>query len=238
VTCDEVRDQLAEHLLGTLEPEVDLEIRRHLRGCVGCRRDMAALAEGVSTFARAAHDVAPPPELRDRVLSVLDEEWIDRAETETASSARSRRRLLWLAPAAALVAALVWGGVATGRASQWEEEAGRYHALLGALGGEDVRVGTLAPAGSRTITGSVVVYDSNVGQSWVLVLVRAPGMHGAADVNLSSSDRHTIRMHPLRFAAGGEASSWLVTSADLTSFDHLEIWDQGGPLASSEISTT
>jgi len=237
VTCDEVRDQLAEHLLGTLEPEVDLETRRHLRGCVGCRREMAALADGVSTFARAAHDVAPPPELRDRVLRVMDEEWTDRAETEPAQLGRSPRRLLWLAPVAALVAALVWGGVATERASRWEQEASRYHALLGVLGGEDVRVGRLSPVGSSAIAGSVVVYDSKVGQSWVLVLVRAPGTQGTAELSLSSADRHTIRLRPLRFSPGGEASSWLVTSADLRSFDHLEIWGQAGPLATSDISS-
>jgi hypothetical protein len=235
--CDEVRDQLAEHLLRTLEPPVDLQIRRHLRGCVGCRSEMGALADGVSTLALAAHDVAPPPELRERVLSVLDDEWTDRVVAEARPNQPWwARRVLWIATAAALVAALAWGGLATGRAARWEEEAGRYRALLGALGGEDVRVGTLSPAGSRAITGSVVVYDSNVGQSWVLVLVRAPGMRGSAELSLSS-DGHTIRLHPLRFAAGGEASSWLVTSADLSSFDHLEIWDDGGRLASSDVST-
>ena len=72
--CDEVREILAEHLLGTLAEPEDLQVRRHLRGCAGCRSDMAALGEGVSLFARAAHETPPPDGLRERVLSVLEEE--------------------------------------------------------------------------------------------------------------------------------------------------------------------
>ena len=46
MTCDEVRELLPEHLLGTLEGPEDLEVRRHLRGCAGCRTDMTALSRG------------------------------------------------------------------------------------------------------------------------------------------------------------------------------------------------
>ena len=72
------------------------------------------------------------------------------------------------------------------------------------------------------------MYDSDVEQSWVLVLVRAPGMTGDADVRLSSTSGKTIEMHPLEFSAGGESSSWLVTSADLQSFDRVTITDASG----------
>jgi hypothetical protein len=35
-------------------------------------------------------------------------------------------------------------------------------------------------------------------------------------------------MHPLEFSAGGESSSWLVTSANLQSFDTVTITDGSG----------
>ena len=60
MTCDQVREQLAEHLLGVLDPESDREIKRHLRGCAGCRAELASLGEGLATFARAAHQTEPP----------------------------------------------------------------------------------------------------------------------------------------------------------------------------------
>ncbi|MGZ4132829.1 MAG: zf-HC2 domain-containing protein, partial [Actinomycetota bacterium] len=63
MTCDEVRELLPEHLLGTLEGPEDLEVRRHLRACAGCRRELGALADGIDSFARAAHDRQPPDEL-------------------------------------------------------------------------------------------------------------------------------------------------------------------------------
>ena len=71
MTCDEVRELLPEHLLGTLDGPEDLEVRRHLRGCAGCRTDMAGLSEGVEWFARAAHDpvsVAPTNKTMLRIV--------------------------------------------------------------------------------------------------------------------------------------------------------------------------
>ncbi|HZP89630.1 MAG TPA: zf-HC2 domain-containing protein [Actinomycetota bacterium] len=235
MNCDEVRDQLAEYLLGTLERSADEQVRRHLRGCAGCRHEMAALAEGVSTFSRAAHQIEPPPELRDAVLAVLAEEW-----SETAPVRPIRRGVAWLArvaAAAAVVIALAVAGVSTVRAHRFETAASKYDALLGALGGENVRVGTLRPTGSNEVEGSAVLYDSKVGQSWALILVRAPGFTGRATVTLSSGSGRTITMHPLEFAEGGEASSWLVTSSSLKAFRSVTIRDAAGSVLATATVT-
>jgi len=235
VRCDEVRDQLAEHLLGTLPPSDDDRVRRHLRGCAGCRHEMAALAEGVSTFSRAAHQIEPPPELRDAVLAVLAEEWSETAPVRPLH--RPASRLVRAAAAAAVVIALAVAGVSTVRANRFEAAAGKYDALLGALGGENVRVGTLRPTGSNDVEGSAVLYDSKVGQSWALVLVRAPGFAGRATVTLTSESGRTITMHPLEFAEGGEASSWLVTSSSLKAFRSVTIRDATGSVLATATVT-
>ncbi len=233
MTCDRVREQLAEHLLGTLDEHTDAAVRRHLRGCAACRADAAALAEGVSTFARAAHDVEPPEHLRGRVLAVLAEEW-----SEGAPAVPAPRWTPWVgrvAAAVALVAALAWGVFATVRAERYEASAHRYESFLGVLGGEHVRVGELRATGARELQGSAVIYDSKVGQSWVLVLARAPGWEGAANVTLLAEDDTRIDLHPLEFGPGGEASTWLVTSSDLTDFERVNLWDGSGMLATTEV---
>jgi hypothetical protein len=226
-----VRDQLAEHLLGTLDEQVAVAVRTHLRGCAACRAEMAALAEGVSTFAAAAHDVDPPEELRDRVLTALEEEWDD-------VEATPRRRTAWLGRAAgiaALIAAIGWGAIATVQASRSQDAAEKYEAFLGVLGGEDVRVAELRAARSQELQGSVVIYDSKVGQSWVLVLCRAPGWEGTANVTMLAGGERTIDLHPMEFGPGGEASTWLVTASDLTGFERVNLWDDDGLIATADI---
>jgi hypothetical protein len=134
--------------------------------------------------------------------------------------------------AAALVAALAWGAVTTMRASDLQEAADKYEAFLGVLGGEDVRVGELRAEGSQELHGSVVIYDSKVGQSWVLVLVRAPGREGEANVTMVDGDRK-IDLHPVEFDPGGEGSTWLVTPWDLTGFERVNLWNDDGLIASA-----
>lgn len=231
MSCEAVRDHLTDYLLGTAGEGESLEIRRHLRACASCRRELATLGEGVVTLARATHDVAPPEELKARVLSVLTEEWAERPRERT----RVRRfRPMWVGAAAVLAAALAWGAVTTSRVAQVSEEAAKYESLLEALDGDDVRVGTLRAAGTRTVEGSFVLYDSEEAQSWVLVLVRAPGMEGEARVVLSSPTR-TIELHPVEFEPGGEGSTWLVTSANLRPFDRVRLIDQDGRLIASGV---
>jgi hypothetical protein len=235
VTCDDVREQLAEHLLGTLDEVTDGRVRSHLRSCGACRRDMAALAEGLDTFSRAAHEVAPPTPLRDRVLGTLADEW-----TDTAPEAPVRRRRPSIravvasgVAVAAVAASLAWGVSEAIVANRYEASASKYAAFLQVLGGKNVRFGRVEGAGAQQIDGSAVLYDSDVEQSWALILVRAPGMSGQASVTLSSSTGRTIEMHPLEFAEGGESSSWLVTSSDLQPFDRVMIRDASGALVAT-----
>src|SRR5207302_442468 len=110
--------------------------------------------------------------------------------------------------------------------------AAEYQAFLGALGGKDVRVGALHARGTQEVQGSVVMYDSDKGQSWILVLVRAPGESGQAHAMVSSPKRR-IELHPLRFDSGGEASTWLVTGSDISRFSHVRIVDAAGALLAS-----
>ncbi len=238
MTCEDVRSLLAEQALGTLTGADDLAVRRHLRSCAGCRAELAALGEGLAMFARAAHDQEPPSELAPRVLTVLEEEWRDTPATIPDRA----RRVQWLAVAAAIVIAatsVAWGIGEHHRASVVAYDAGSYTKLLNLLGGKDFRAGTLRPSGSTTIEGSVVLYDSHVDQSWGLVLLRAPGMVGPLEATLQSADGRSIKLRPMEFDSDGDASTWLVTSSDITTFDHLTIRSgDGSTVATADIVAT
>jgi len=233
VNCEDVREALPDYVLGSL-PELEMAaVRRHLRGCSACRSDQVALDEGVALFADAAHASPPPPELRERVMSVLAEEW---AETPETRQPFSRRLMRWPSLAAAVVllaGALIWGGVAQSKANEWHQDAVSYQHLLHTLGGRDVRVGVLSPAGHQVVDGTAVVYDSDRGQSWCLVLVKAAGFRGNMNVTLSSSTGQSIRMFPIQIDSGGEGSSWLVTGADLSSFSTIRLRAADGTLLAS-----
>src|SRR5437588_7168450 len=133
MTCEAVREHLAEHVLGTLPDELDARLGAHLRGCMSCRLERAALEEGVSTLASAAHQVEPPEGLKDRVLGVLEEE---RTETPAATR-RARPSLRRVAVAAAAVIVLVASaGVAawqSARAAHYHGVAAHYESFLEAL---------------------------------------------------------------------------------------------------------
>lgn len=188
------------------------------------------MADGVGTFAAAAHDVDPPGELRQRVLTTLEEEWDSAAPTRVRSRRPGR-----VALAAALAAALAWGAVATVLAVRSEEAADEYETFLAQLGGENVRVGALRTQGSQDLQGSVVIYESKVGQSWALVLCRAPGWEGTVNVTMLAGQERRIDLRPMELGPGGEGSTWLVTSSDLASYDRVNLWDESGVLASAEI---
>ena len=233
MTCEDIRERLAEHMLGALDEPDDLSVRRHLRGCAGCRREAAALAEGLATFSRAAHDLTPPPELKDRVGSALRQEWDDVPVIE-----RRPRPRVWLPVAAAivaLVASLSWGLGQHRHATLAAADASSYNTLLRTLGGKEFRVGTLQHAAGRTADGSVLVYESSHDQSWVALFVRAPGLVGQVTAKLSAPDGRSISMWPATLAQDGAGSTWLVTATDLASFDKVTVTSPDGSVLATAV---
>jgi hypothetical protein len=238
VRCEEVLDRLPDCTLGTLSDEDSAAVRAHLRGCAACRADADGLDTGLSMFASAAHEVEPPPELEERVLSVLAEEW---AETPSIAPRARRSFTPWLAVAASvvlLIGALAWGVGQQRDASRSNEliaqvqgDAQAYRDFLHSLGGKAVRTATLTATPGNAFSGTAVLYDSDVGQSWVLVLARRPVPSGKAFVTISSPDGgKPLRMFPITFDERGEGSTWLVTSADISTFEHVEVRDANGTL--------
>jgi Putative zinc-finger len=241
MTCEELRELLPEHLLGTVEGPEALEVRRHLRGCAGCREERTRLEEGVVALSRAAHDEEPPAELERRVLATLRDEWrdvVDVREPAGASTARGRGLRPGLLATAAVVAVLaivgsiVFGEVQMHRAQLAEIDAASYRNLLHTLGGEDFRVGSLRPAGDRPtagpiagpIAGQVLLYDGDPAadwRSWGILLVHAPPEVSTATATLIDPGGRTQALPPLRFE-NGEAHSWIV-SKDLSTYDRLTI---------------
>ena len=242
---DDVRLLLADHALGTLSADDEAKVDAHLRGCGSCRSEAAALATGAGALVLTAPSDDPPNDLRPLVMEAVKQEWAA-PDTDSAQGRGQHDRRRWLLPVVAAVIALLgigWGVQANMEASERQEAAAaseakaeRYEQFLGVLGGENVRVGSLVPSAEVDIHGSVVIYDSKVGQNWVLGLAQAPGLEGEATLVLRADDR-SIKLHPMEFGRGGEASAWLVTSSNLRAFDVFELRDEKGRvLATGELS--
>lgn len=240
MTCDDVRELLPDHVMGSLSEDDATAVRRHLRGCAACRADASRLDEGLGLFSVAAHAVEPPPELRERVLSTLAEEW---GEAE-ASAAPGRPRRLGLTPvrmlaAAAVIVALAavgWGVASQMRANEVRADALSYQRFLHSLGGRDVRVANLSAAAGGVVEGTAILYDSDRGQSWVLVVTRAPGMSGQVTPVLRARDGGSIRMHPITLDPGGDGSTWFLTAADISRFSSVQLVGVDGRVLASGVA--
>jgi anti-sigma factor RsiW len=232
MTHEQVREQLPEHLLGSLTDIDDAAIRRHLRGCAECRDERTRLEDGIAALSYAAEQ-DPPEELRDRVLEVLADEWDAPEEPEVAPHpARAPRApWRWLAVAAAIVLIAVsagWGVAQARHANRVQADASSYQTLLASLGGKEFRVGTINSADGVQMYGTVVLYDGKQGQdwnSWGLTMVHSQSYTGEARAMLLGSDGRTLELPPLRF-----------TNEDLTPFDQLVITSpDGSVLANARI---
>jgi Putative zinc-finger len=244
MTCDEVLQLLPDHAMGTLSETEEAAVRRHLRGCGACRADAQSLDSGVAMFASAAHVAEPPPELRSRVMTALQEEWADAdrsVEDGAAESGRSARHtarwnggrtIRWLAVAAvvlALGAAVSWGAVQHGQLSAARGDQASYQRFLHLLGGKEVRVAKLHPTTGVEVTGTAVLYDSDRHESWGVFEMTAPGYDQPLTVRLVSTTGETLDApFPVKLGSDGHGSGWLGTAADISSFKTVLILDPAG----------
>jgi anti-sigma-K factor RskA len=244
MTCEQVRDLLPEHLLGSLDGDADARVEHHLRGCTDCRAERLRLEDGVATLAYATHETAPPDELREHVLAVLDDEW--HASDEHPAEAdvvpmRRRATVAWIAVAAAVI--LIAGSFAFAvlqrqHAVRVSADAASYQSLLSTLGGKEFRLGQLQSANDTGVSGKVILYDGDPKQgwnSWGIVLAHGPADLTNARAALVGPDGESMELPPLKFS-DGEGSTWLVTHDDLTNYDELVITSHGQVLASARIA--
>lgn len=237
-TCDDVRTQLPDFVLGSLEGRDELDVRRHLRGCGACRRELDALREGLGVFASTLQRPAPP-ELHDRVMDVLSEEW-----TEVSGPTRSRGpapRGWRIALAASLVLAVVagtFGLVQLGRARDATKDAASFRTVLATLGGTGFKVGALEASSDTPVEGSVVAYESSKDQSFVVVFVRTPDLEGDGSLLVSRSDGTTWDPGPIEFDGDGDAAVWWVTDRSIAPMTGLTVTaPDGSPLATAGLRT-
>ena len=244
MTCEQVRELLPEHLLGSLDDDADSRVEHHLRGCTDCRAEQLRLEDGVAALSYATHEAEPPAELRDHVLAVLDEEW-HTPEDEPAKTnvvpMRRRSPMRWVAVAAACILIVGSFGFAVAQsqhAARVQADASSYQALLSTLGGKEFRLGQLQSSTGTGVSGKVILYDGDPNQgwnSWGIVLAHGPNDLTDAQAVLTGPNGESMQLPPLEFS-DGEGSTWLVTHEDLTHYDTLLITSHGHVLASARIA--
>jgi hypothetical protein len=236
--CEDARPLLPDFVLGSLEGAGHLDVRRHLRGCSGCRRELDALREGVGVFASTMERSAPT-ELHDRVMNVLTEEWTD-ADSSWRSLGRVPRgwRIAIAASLALAVLAATFGIIQLGRARDATADATSFRTVLATLGGTGFKVGTLEPASPVPVEGSVVAYESSNDQSFVVVFVRTPELTGEGELLVSRSDGTSWDPGPIEFDGDGDAAVWWVTDRSIASMTGLTVnAPDGSTLATAGIRT-
>jgi anti-sigma-K factor RskA len=109
---------VAPYALHALDDGEGRQFEEHLAGCERCREELAGLKEAAAGLAYGAGGPAPPPQLRERILTQA------RGERQNVASLSARRRK-WTLPlgAAAAVAAAVAIGVGTWAATRPSESA-------------------------------------------------------------------------------------------------------------------
>jgi hypothetical protein len=257
VTCEETLQLLPDSALGTLSDIEEAAVRHHLRGCGACRGDAMTLDSGVAMFAAAAHAADPPPELRERVMSALSEEWAaaDR-QGPAIPSPRSHRRgparpslaTRILAVAAVVIAlggAIAWGVTeqrhasdATSRLAAVTEDASAYQRFLTALGGKEVRVAKLHAVSRVVVGGTAILYDSDRHESWGLVELNAPGYRKPIKVTLVSSSGDRIDFpFAVEIDQDGHGATWLVTAADISTFRTVQLRGPDGAVLATGVTS-
>jgi anti-sigma-K factor RskA len=138
------QEDAAAYALGALDESEARAFEEHLAQCPRCRDELAALREAVGALPGAAPDVAPPPELKQRVMATVRAEAPLRARSHDAAEpagppAKPERSRPWpwrrtprvaiaAAAALAIVVAVVAVTLSVGSGATTRTYAGVVHA--------------------------------------------------------------------------------------------------------------
>ena len=92
-------DEVASYVLGALPDDEHERFEAHLETCEECRREVADLQVAADALPLAAVQLVPPPELKDRLMTVVrsEAELLQTAEAPARQAAppREKRRRWW-----------------------------------------------------------------------------------------------------------------------------------------------
>jgi anti-sigma-K factor RskA len=157
-------DDVAPYLLGALERPDAERFERHLAGCELCQADVERLRPAVDALPASAEQIAPPAELRARIMADVKREAAQRRRAEKPSRARPG----WLRPMPALAAAcvllLVGVGVGIGLSGDETRTVDGQVAIAGATAELELDDGS----GELHVTGMPSPPSDRVWQVWLV----------------------------------------------------------------------
>lgn len=233
LACAEVRDRLADRVLGALSEEEGREVTRHLEWCAGCRKELAELEEGVAAVGLALEPIAPPVELEAKVLRAVGE--------AAGLTARERRRFRIVTAVSVVmtfvaIISLSWAAVTAGRFGRLQEETGRardqaaqLNALLQAFGANQILPVRLGPVQEQTGGGQAQIYLADDLPDWVLVIAGGlPAEAGPYSASLVHATGVEVPVGELYTAREGQVSAYRFFGQDLTAFRTVVVTDRHG----------
>jgi anti-sigma-K factor RskA len=159
---------LAPYALDALDHEEERSFEDHLAGCERCREELAGLREAAASLAYGAEGPAPPPALKERILT--------QARAERPNVASLPRRRSWTAPtaAAAALAAAVALGIGVWSATR-PAATDPFASVLAKPGAKVVRMngrGVVAVAPDGTAALALAVPKAPAGKTYEAWVIR------------------------------------------------------------------
>jgi anti-sigma-K factor RskA len=125
-------EDVAPYALGALPEGEARDFERHLRSCELCQTDLETLRPAVDALPYATESVAPPPELRRRIMGVVEADAKARRASER--DRRERRFSFRPLPALAAACAVLVVGVVLGTSLTGGEDVRRIDGQVTAAG--------------------------------------------------------------------------------------------------------
>ncbi|MDP8956958.1 MAG: zf-HC2 domain-containing protein [Actinomycetota bacterium] len=230
MSCAEVKELLADHIVGSLSAMDAQRVDRHLARCAECRRERAALEEGMASMAFALPPIDPPPNLGERIAGRVA------AATAGKPASPTRVRALAAATMAAIlvaVGALGWAVAERGQVNlvrrQQVQNVKQLTEALKAVGARPYRADLLPARQEKKGFGSVAIYSATRVNDFILVGVVLPDDDAPPyTVKTTDPDGRVLSRGTLSKTNNGDWVFYESTQANLSHAISVSVMDRSG----------
>ena len=162
------QEDLIAYSLGALDPAEESAVALHVEECEVCAQEVAAYGPAVGALGEAVEQVAPPAELRERLLATVYEEAPPGFQPAPRRRSRSGFLSILLRPATGLAVVAVAIAAAGGfLAAGDSDEPARTVAISNAAGNADGELVIESGKSTLNMTGMPQLKQGAVYQVWV-----------------------------------------------------------------------